>query len=98
MEGMTPSFHRPSPPLNAFVECFWYFPAYVVEHRRERALPTGTMELVVNLGTGSMRIFRDDEDGLGQHFHDSVLCGPHSRYFVLDTSQPSPVVGVHFRS
>lgn len=93
-----PSIHIPRAPLNAFVDCLWYFPAYVVEHQRERALPTGTMELVVNLGTGSMRIFRNDEDGLGQHFHDSVLCGPHSRYFVLDTSQPSPVVGVHFRS
>ena len=92
-----PSFHRPGPPLDAFVECFWYFPAYVVEHQRERALPTGTTELVLNLGRKPMRIFNDDQDVVGQHFDRSVVCGPHSSYFVLDTSESGPVVGIHFR-
>lgn len=95
---MIARFYRPGVPLNAFVECFWYFHDYVVGHQRERALPTGTMELVVNLGKGRMRILKDDADVLGQHFRDSVVCGPHSRYFVLDTSQSGPVVGIHFRS
>jgi len=94
---MTPSFHRPGPPLNAFVECFWYFPAYVVEHHRERALPTGTIELVVNLGADRMRIFKDDQDVEGRNFDRSVVCGPHSHYFVLDTAHSAPVVGIHFR-
>ena len=94
---MIPRFHRPGAPLDAFAECFWYFPAYVVAHQRERALPTGTLELVINLGNDRMRIFRDDQDMLGQHFDDSVICGPHSRYFVLDTSQSGPAVGIHFR-
>ena len=94
---MIPRFHRPGAPLDAFAECFWYFPAYVVAHRRERALPTGTLDLVINLGNDRMRIFRDDQDMLGQHFDDSVICGPHSRYFVLDTSQSGPAVGIHFR-
>ena len=94
---MVPSFHRPRPPINAFIECFWYFPAYVVKHTRERALPTGTVELVVNLGQDRMRIFKDEEDASGHHFNDVVVCGPHSRYFVLDTSQSAAAVGIHFR-
>ena len=94
---MSPSFYSPGQPLNAFVECFWYFPAYVAGHQRERALPTGTIELVVNLGEGRMRILKDDQDVDGQHFDRSVVCGPHSRYFVLDTSRSAPVVGIHFR-
>ena len=94
---MVPSFHRPRAPLNAFVECFWYFPAYAVEHQRERALPTGTVELVVNLGEDRMRIFRNDQDAVGQLFDDSVVCGPHARYFVLDTSKSEPALGIHFR-
>ena len=44
-----------------------------------------------------MRIFKDDEDRAGQTFSESVVCGPHSRYFVLDTSRSSPAVGIHFR-
>jgi AraC-like DNA-binding protein len=55
------------------------------------------MELVVNLGEGRMRIFKDDQDVVGQHFDHSVVCGPHSRYFVLDTSRSAPAIGIHFR-
>lgn len=94
---MIAALHRPSAPLDAYVDCFWHFPAYPVKHQRERALPTGTMELVVNLGEQPMRLFADDDDRAGQSFSDAVLCGPHSRYFVLDTSNSSPVAGIHFR-
>ena len=55
------------------------------------------MELVVNLGGERMRVFADDDDLIGRYFDDAIVCGPHSRYFVLDTSQSRPVVGVHFR-
>jgi AraC-like DNA-binding protein len=92
-----PIFHRPRPPLDAFVKCFWYFHSYSVGHDRERALPTGTTELVLNLGEAPMHIFRDDKDVVGQRFDRSVVCGPHSRYFVLGTSKSGPVVGIHFR-
>ena len=92
-----PRFYRPCAPLNEFVACFWHFRTYPGAHERERALPTGTMELVVNLDEGRMRIFADDEDRIGQWYDDAVVCGPHSRYFVLDTSDSRPVVGVHFR-
>ena len=94
---MMPHCYRPGPPLDAYVECFWYFPSYSVEHDRERALPTGTTEIVLNLGQLPMRIFRDEHDRVGEHFDRSVICGPHSRYFVLDTANSGPVVGIHFR-
>jgi AraC-like DNA-binding protein len=55
------------------------------------------MELVVNLGEERMRIFADDADWVGEDFDDAIVCGAHSGYFVIDTSRPSPVIGVHFR-
>src|SRR5215813_791681 len=95
---MLAQLHRPGPPLDALVECFWYFPSYGVQHDRERALPTGTTELVFNLGAERMRIFKHELDEFGRQFKRSVVCGPHSRYFVLDTSQSAPALGVHFRA
>ncbi len=53
-------------------------------HAHERALPTGTVELVFNLHAN-------------QQFGEAVICGPHASYFVLDTSVPSSVIGVHFK-
>jgi len=44
-----------------------------------------------------MRVFADDADARGQEFPASVICGPQSAYFVLDTSQPGAAVGVNLR-
>jgi AraC-like DNA-binding protein len=94
---MIARFHQPGPPLQPFVDCLWHFQGYSVTHTRERALPTGTIEVVFNLGEERARIFHDDADLDGQEFRESVVCGPQSSYFVLDTSRPGTVLGIHFR-
>ena len=67
-----------------FLELLWLFENAASSHASERVLPTGTVELVINLGetAGSF---------------DAVVAGPHSRFFVLDTSRPSSIIGVHFK-
>jgi AraC-like DNA-binding protein len=76
--------YRPRAPLSDHVELLWLFDKPVPSHGSERALPTGTVELVINLGT--------PVDGF-----EAVVCGPHSRYFVIDTSRPATVMGAHFK-
>ena len=39
----------PRPPLSAFVECFWFYEGDVPSYKKERRLPDGSMELVINL-------------------------------------------------
>jgi AraC-like DNA-binding protein len=75
----------PRPPLSDFVEMFWLYEGYSQPHARERLLPTGTIELVIDL--------REDA-GSTEH---AVVCGAHSEFFVLDTSRQAAVLGVHFR-
>lgn len=72
--------YNPGPPLDRLVECLWYLERYETGHKRERALPTGTVDLIFNL-SGDW----------------SVIAGAHEQYFVIDTSQPRAVAGVHFR-
>jgi hypothetical protein len=74
--------YRPGPPLADFVERFWLHDAYGGGHARERVLPTGTMELVVNL--------RGDRWG-------PLICGPHSESFVIGTADRPSIMGVHFK-
>jgi AraC-like DNA-binding protein len=76
--------HTPAPPLSDFVELLWLFEV-APSHTQERVLPTGTVELVINLG---------DRASVG---FDALVAGPHTRYFVLDTSQPISIIGAHFR-
>ena len=86
----------PKPPLSKHVALLWYFEGYSPLTKRERLLPTGTVELVFDLSPRPARIFHDDADLTGETFRGGILCGPHSRYFVLDTSTPQTVVGIHF--
>src|SRR5258708_40319707 len=76
--------HRPRFPLSGFIELLWLFENGAPSHASERGLPTGTVELVINLHerTGSF---------------DALVAGPHSRFFVLDTSRPAAIIGVHFK-
>jgi AraC-like DNA-binding protein len=76
--------YRPRPPLSDYVELLWLFDKPVPSHGSERALPTGTVELVINLGP----------PGAG---FDAIVCGPHSRFFVIDTSRPTTLMGAHFK-
>jgi AraC-like DNA-binding protein len=77
--------HTPAAPLSHCVELLWLFESGARSYASERVLPTGTVELVINLGDRSV-------DGF-----DAIVCGPHSHFFVLDTSRPISVIGVHFR-
>lgn len=87
---------RLAPPLDRFVECLWHSEGYFPEHELERALPTGTVEMVFRLEQEALRIVDDDGRPLGE-FGDAVVSGAHSRYMVLETRQQSSVMGVHFR-
>ena len=86
----------PKPPLDKHVQLLWYYEGYVPTSPRERLLPTGTLEIVFDLCDQPSRIFRDEDDRAGATFKGSVVCGPHSRYFVLETLKPQNVAGIHF--
>ena len=86
----------PKPPLSKHVRLLWYYEGYAPAAQRERLLPTGTVDVVFDLSDRPSRIYRDDGDLTGETHRGGILCGPHSRYFVLDTSKPRTVAGIHF--
>ncbi|HVK09930.1 MAG TPA: AraC family transcriptional regulator [Gemmataceae bacterium] len=84
--------HRPAPPLAEFIEWFWYC-ADVPTYDRVRILPSGTVELVVNL--------RDDEvllEGpVRRRLSGAVVSGTYGGFLVVDPMQHASMIGVHFR-
>lgn len=74
----------PPPPLSEFVALLWLYQGYAPPHPKERLLPTGTVELVIDL--------REETAGGG-----AVVCGAHSEFFEIDTANEASVMGVHFR-
>ena len=80
MTGFT--FHRPGPPLDAFVDLIWRCDREPEPWAQERLLPEGSVELVVDLAAPASV---------------DVVAGPHTRFFLLDTTKRQRLVGVHFK-
>ncbi len=67
-------------------------------HTQERILPTGTVELVLNLGDDEFRIYRADGVSPCQRFPGAIVSGPYDRPFTIDTREHASVIGVHFKA
>jgi AraC-like DNA-binding protein len=84
-EAMPPVFFQyyiPKKPLSDFVGVFWYWRGHALPYAKERILPMGTVELVINLGSG-----RTSEAG---------ICGPQSRSFIIERTAQDELLGIHF--
>jgi len=85
-----------SPALRPFVESLWYFTGDM-PHARERILPTGTMQLLVNLHEDEFRTYGGKDFEQVQRMRGAAICGAYARPFGIDTDEQRWVVGVAFR-
>jgi AraC-like DNA-binding protein len=89
--------HVPRPPLSQFVNLLWLYEGYTQPHAKERVLPTGEMQIVINLREDKSHIYdRNDTDSC-RTFSGSLLSGAHSQYQVISTAAQRFIIGVHFR-
>jgi hypothetical protein len=66
-------------------------------HSRERVLPNGTTELVINLREDEFRIYdRLDRDRFAR-YSGAMVSGTYDRFFVIDPAQHASIIGVHFK-
>lgn len=89
------SIQRPRSPLSEFVDYFWVL-RDAPSHARERIVPSGTIELVVNLEEDEFRIYDSVRESC-RRFRGALVSGCYSAAFEIDTRAHASVVGVHFR-
>jgi AraC-like DNA-binding protein len=88
--------YQPGSPLDGFVENLWSL-SDAPPHARERILPSGTLELVINLHEDEFRIY-DTADSLApKRLRGAIVSGTYRGPFVIDTEEHASVIGVHFR-
>ncbi|HSG39750.1 MAG TPA: helix-turn-helix domain-containing protein [Thermoanaerobaculia bacterium] len=88
--------HAPVPRLAGFVERLWAC-SDAPPHSRERILPSGTIELVVNLRDDEIRVYDPSDPDRCKRCSGAVVSGAYSEAFVIDPLQHASIVGVHFR-
>lgn len=89
--------YAPPSQLTAFVDTLWLYESYRPSHTKERRLPDGSMELVINLHEDSIRLYDSQHPDLFHSARGSVISGPQTEYVVLDTACQSSMMGIHFK-
>jgi AraC-like DNA-binding protein len=80
--------YRPAASIASYVEHFWYCEGYQMPHRRERVLPNGRFQLIINLS--------DSFASEGQISPSPLVVGMQSRGTMIDTASLQSIAGVLF--
>lgn len=78
-----------------FIQSIWLHDGTSSKQGQELRLPTGAVELVLNLREDCF--FLSDATGARRVYPGALVVGPHQRAYVLDSAQQSRVLGVVFR-
>ena len=89
--------YTPQPPLAEFVDKIWLYEGFEHKHTRERRLPDGSIELIINLHEDTIPVYDPQNTNQFQTFRGTVICGAHSESFIIDTASLTSVMGVHFK-
>jgi AraC-like DNA-binding protein len=87
----------PSAPLAPFIDFLWYFEGDLPV-TRERVLPTGAMQLVINLDADEIRWYSGPDFGVVHRIPGAALGGPYEEPVVIDTAEQRRVMGVAFKA
>jgi AraC-like DNA-binding protein len=88
----------PRPPLSQFVHLLWLYDGYTQPHVKERVLPTGEMQIVINLLEDKSSIYDRVDTDRCQTLNGSLFSGAHSEYVVISTAAQASLMGVSFKA
>ena len=88
--------HTPAYPLSRFVENFWFIQCPREECTREKILPDGAIELMINLGSPH-KLFESENSNRFELCRKAWLSGPKSKFIVIDETGGYNLIGIRFR-
>jgi len=84
----------PAAPLDGFIRVLWYAQAREVAHRRERVLPTGAVQVILNL---ERDFLLDCPEGASDlRMPPALVVGARSAYEIIDSSDMADLIGIVF--
>lgn len=86
--------HVPRPALARFVKFIWIARG-VSAHKRERVLPNGVIELIVNLGQPHKLLEREDYSR-ETLYRDCWVAGIQNRHLVIEAVRDTDLIGIRF--
>lgn len=88
----------PPPPLSHFVENLWFYADLEVNHTKERLIPDGAMELIIDLSESPKKLYDSRDTARYTHFRRGWISGMHRQSIVIGAEPGSSMMGAHFRT
>lgn len=85
------------PPLSRFIEFLWFYQDLEVNHTKEKLLPNGAIELIIDLSPSPKRLY--DRHDLSRFicYRRAWISGIQRDYIVIGAERGSSMMGAHFR-
>jgi AraC-like DNA-binding protein len=90
------SSRKPLPALAGSISYYWSL-SDAPQHEREHIVPSGTLEVVINLHEDEIRIHDPADPRRYTRYSGAVVSGAYRGHFVIDTRAHASIIGVHFR-
>lgn len=89
--------HNPGLPLSQFIDYFFYYEGVNYDYTREKLLPDGSIDLLIDLTETPKKLFHNEEGTSYTTFKRSWISGMKTNYIIIDASV-SHMIGVHFKA
>lgn len=89
---------RAIPPLSRFIDFFWFYQDLEVNHTKEKLLPNGTLELIIDLSPMPKKLYDRRDSTRFTTFRRAWISGLQREYIVIGAEPGSSMMGVHFRT
>jgi AraC-like DNA-binding protein len=91
------AIRRPGPPLDAHVEMLTYFAGLDPLHQREKLIPDGAIQLIVDLGETPKKLYADERGNIAVDFRRAWISGVQRRWIVIEAQPRASLLVVRFR-
>ena len=81
------ALHVPGPPLDRHVELLTFYAGFDPQHDREKLLPEGAIQIIVDLTDRPKKLYAGETSPVGVDFSRSWISGMQQRWIVIEAQR-----------
>jgi len=95
--GFEFALHVPGPPLDRHVELLTFYAGYAPQHQREKLIPDGAIQIIVDLTDRPKKLYASETSPLAVDFSRSWISGMQQRWIVIEAQPAASMLIIRFR-
>jgi AraC-like DNA-binding protein len=97
LAAMEFALHRPAPPLDRFVETITFYAGFAPSHDREKLIPDGAIQIIVDLTDTPKKLYAGDTAPEAVDFRRAWISGMHLKPIVIEAQPGASMLVIRFQ-